>query len=200
MKDWNDDIHIKQDHALDFDEHYPANFSDATLIQVRDLHTGELLEERSFNGQCKAVANCIITAGSYAHYGISDVKQKFLNAAGAAKAPAQSLWNFLNQPFITGITTASAGGMISGYVGSKTYNQPAVVNCSTAGTDADAISNALALALASTNNTSRDIQITITLSNGASGTLSMAAYPNGAATDKSQDQCGAPADKELKMF
>lgn len=91
-------MHVKLAHKLDYDHSYPRNFSEVARVDIRDAHSGEMLEERDFNGACITVANCAIAAIDVAGYSIMTVKDAFVNAATAANADGDNqIWAFLNR-------------------------------------------------------------------------------------------------------
>ncbi|KAH6969230.1 hypothetical protein DER45DRAFT_589716 [Fusarium avenaceum] len=158
---WDDKTYKKGLQELDIEEIMSLNHN--TTIHDRDLE----LEERNIPDTCRAAVNCfkawpgVILAEAYNAY--------FQTAEYLSGGKVMA---FLNQPFIANAGGVAVAGVISGQV-----NEALKKECSSSGSEVDALKDAVKIAL-DANPGSNSVSVTIT---GPAGTwtIDVTAKPEG---------------------
>ncbi|KIL95721.1 hypothetical protein FAVG1_00459 [Fusarium avenaceum] len=158
---WNDKTYKKGLQELDIEEIMSLNRN--TTIHDRDLE----LEERNIPDTCRAAVNCfkawpgVILAEAYNAY--------FQSAEYLSQG---NIMAFLNQPFVANAAGVAVAGVISGQINEATKKE-----CSSSGSEVDALKDAVKIAL-DANPGSNSVSVAIT---GPAGTwtIDVTAKPEG---------------------
>lgn len=106
-----------------------------------------MLESRNLKGFCQATVQCAKDkASEITGITIQSTKEAWFTAANYAKPKGKSLWEFLNQPFVSAVV----GGIIQGVIVNEADTsdpKPEPAECSTAANEVDAFIAAVSEAL-----------------------------------------------------